>query len=325
MRLTLARPTLKRCSNLFQTNLWQDHKLIAECADNDKFWRSYIYEPDSHRPLAQILGKAGQSEKLKTYWYQNNYLGTPHRLTDSLGDTVYECEYSAYGEITHEHWPQAENNIKPINPLRFQGQYFDEETGLHYNINRYYDPFTGRYITQDPLGILGGLNSYQYAGSDPINWVDPLGLLKIEDSGFEGIAGKGTNGAPQADSAKYFGQERQYWTKDPIEFNGNKVYQRNDLFDPNAVDAKGRTNIQRMELGYAPLDKNRQPINLHHMIQRQDGPIAEVTQSFHQQNKGVIHINPNTIPSGINRRQFNKWRSNYWINRAMILKNRYKL
>ncbi|MWP62379.1 RHS repeat-associated core domain-containing protein [Gilliamella sp. Pas-s25] len=167
--------------------IWQDHKLIAECADNDKFWRSYIYEPDSHRPLAQILGKAGQSEKLKTYWYQNNYLGTPHRLTDSLGDTVYECEYSAYGEITYEHWPQAENNIKPINPLRFQGQYFDEETGLHYNLNRYYDPFTGRYITQDPLGILGGLNSYQYAGSDPINWVDPLGLLKIENSGFEGV------------------------------------------------------------------------------------------------------------------------------------------
>ncbi|WP_160431651.1 RHS repeat domain-containing protein [Gilliamella sp. Pas-s25] len=178
---------------MFQTNLWQDHKLIAECADNDKFWRSYIYEPDSHRPLAQILGKAGQSEKLKTYWYQNNYLGTPHRLTDSLGDTVYECEYSAYGEITYEHWPQAENNIKPINPLRFQGQYFDEETGLHYNINRYYDPFTGRYITQDPLGILGGLNSYQYAGSDPINWVDPLGLIKIENNGFEGIAGKKVN------------------------------------------------------------------------------------------------------------------------------------
>ncbi|SCC33735.1 RHS repeat domain-containing protein, partial [Gilliamella intestini] len=194
MRLTLARPTLKRCSNLFQTNLWQDHKLIAECADNDKFWRSYIYEPDSHRPLAQILGKAGQSEKLKTYWYQNNYLGTPHRLTDSLGDTVYECEYSAYGEITHEHWPQAENNIKPINPLRFQGQYFDEETGLHYNLNRYYDPFTGRYITQDPLGILGGLNSYQYAGSDPINWIDSLGLIKVENNGFESIAREGTSG-----------------------------------------------------------------------------------------------------------------------------------
>ncbi|SCC34920.1 RHS repeat-associated core domain-containing protein, partial [Gilliamella intestini] len=48
----------------------------------------------------------------------------------------------------------------------------------------------GRYITQDPLGILGGLNSYQYAGSDPINWIDPLGLIKVADKGVEGIVGK---------------------------------------------------------------------------------------------------------------------------------------
>nr|WP_202115501.1 RHS repeat-associated core domain-containing protein [Gilliamella sp. Pas-s25] len=73
--------------------------------------------------------------------------------------------------------------------------------GLHYNLNRYYDPFTGRYITQDPLGILGGLNSYQYAGSDPINWIDPLGLIKVENNGFEGIAGKGTTNTAQAGNA----------------------------------------------------------------------------------------------------------------------------
>jgi len=48
-------------------------------------------------------------------------------------------------------------------PLRFQGQYFDEETGLHYNRFRYYDPRCGRFINQDPIGLLGGLNSYQYA------------------------------------------------------------------------------------------------------------------------------------------------------------------
>ncbi|SCC35263.1 RHS repeat-associated core domain-containing protein, partial [Gilliamella intestini] len=92
-------------------------------------------------------------------------------------------------------------NALPDNPLRFQGQYYDEETGLHYNLNRYYDPFTGRYITQDPLGILGGLNSYQYAGSDPINWVDPLGLIKVENSGFEGVAGKEYKISNGADTA----------------------------------------------------------------------------------------------------------------------------
>ncbi|WED76057.1 VENN motif pre-toxin domain-containing protein [Aeromonas allosaccharophila] len=85
--------------------------------------------------------------------------------------------------------------------------------------------------------------------------------------------------------AKYFGQERKYWSSKSVEINGNKVYQRNDLFNPNAIDARGRTNIQRMEKGLAPLDSNGDSINLHHMLQRQDGPLAEVTQSFHTDNR----------------------------------------
>ncbi|WP_435274561.1 RHS repeat-associated core domain-containing protein [Psychrobium sp. nBUS_13] len=59
--------------------------------------------------------------------------------------------------------------------LRFQGQYFDEETGLHYNRFRYYDPDVGRFVSQDPIGLLGGENSYVY-GPNPTYWVDPLGL-----------------------------------------------------------------------------------------------------------------------------------------------------
>jgi len=117
-------------------------------------------------------------------------------------------------------------------------------------------------------------------------------------------------------SAKYFGQERKYWSADPVEINGNKVYQRNDLFDPNAVDSRGRSNLQRMEKGLAPLDSNGQSVNLHHMLQKQDGPIAEVTQSFHKDNHSVLHINDNSIPSGIDRNEFNKWRSDYWKQRA---------
>ncbi|OCG38894.1 hypothetical protein A9G29_10125 [Gilliamella sp. Fer2-1] len=179
--------------------IWQGSKLIAE-TDNDKHWQSYLYEPDSYRPLALVHGNA-QQDNIKLYWYQNDHLGTPIALTGSLGDTLYECQYNAYGQIINETYHQDDIDSLPDNPLRFQGQYYDEETGLHYNLNRYYDPFTGRYITQDPLGILGGLNSYQYAGSDPINWIDPLGLIKVENNGFEGIAGKkATNTATISES-----------------------------------------------------------------------------------------------------------------------------
>ncbi|MEY1391250.1 RHS repeat-associated core domain-containing protein, partial [Providencia stuartii] len=59
--------------------------------------------------------------------------------------------------------------------LRFQGQYFDKETGLHYNTFRYYAPDLGRFTQQDPIGLAGGLNLYQYA-PNPLTWIDPLGL-----------------------------------------------------------------------------------------------------------------------------------------------------
>jgi RHS repeat-associated protein len=60
--------------------------------------------------------------------------------------------------------------------LRFPGQYYDQETGLHYNYFRYYDPETGRYITSDPVGLGGGLNTYAYVGSNPLSWIDSWGL-----------------------------------------------------------------------------------------------------------------------------------------------------
>ena len=80
-------------------------------------------------------------------------------------------QYRAYGNVVRT----IANEIEA--PLRFQGQYFDAESGLHYNRHRYYQPETGRFLTPDPIRLAGGLNNYQYV-PNPVNWVDPLGLAQ---------------------------------------------------------------------------------------------------------------------------------------------------
>lgn len=148
-------------------------------------------------------------------------------------------------------------------------------------------------------------------------WVHNTGPCDLPADYFAGGV-KGTTGLDKhADT--FFGQQRTYWSQEPVQFNGNKVYQRNDLIDASRVDAStGLTNKQLMENGLAPYGTDGKKVNLHHMLQTQDGPIAEVTQSFHQKNSGVIHINSGSeIPSGINRAQFEKWKKNYWKSRSL--------
>ncbi|MBW1982131.1 MAG: RHS domain-containing protein, partial [Deltaproteobacteria bacterium] len=118
------------------------------------------------------------------YYYHNDHLGTPLLLTDDNQAVVWSADYMPFGEaiiLT----TTIENN------LRFRGQYFDEETGLHYNWHRYYDPATGRYLTPDPIGIVpygpqGGLNHlFNYAKGNPIRYFDPDGLKEAGYGGWE--------------------------------------------------------------------------------------------------------------------------------------------
>ncbi|SFO31626.1 RHS repeat-associated core domain-containing protein [Pseudomonas syringae] len=89
-------------------------------------------------------------------------------MTDAEGQIVWQAKYRAWGAVEKLVVNEVEQN------LRFQGQYFDAETGLHYNTFRYYDPEIGRFITQDPIGLSGGTNLYLHTFS-PNNWIDPLG------------------------------------------------------------------------------------------------------------------------------------------------------
>jgi hypothetical protein len=107
----------------------------------------------------------------------------------------------------------------------------------------------------------------------------------------------------------------KYWTRS-VEFEGQKVYQRDDLIDPGRRDPDRRTNLERMRSGDAPIGPDGRSLNIHHLLQTQDGPLAEMTESFHRFHRRAMHINPRTTPSGIDRREFDAWRTHYWMRRA---------
>ncbi len=89
------------------------------------------------------------------YYYHNDHLGTHQQITAVNGAVVWNAVYSSFGEATI--------NVSVVeNPLRFPGQYYESETGLHYNYHRYYEPAIGRYLTADPIGLRGGVTLFGY-------------------------------------------------------------------------------------------------------------------------------------------------------------------
>lgn len=125
-------------------------------------------------------------------------------------------------------------------------------------------------------------------------------------------AEKDTTASPGA--GKIGVTEPVYWKDKQV--NGKKVYQRDDLIDPNRVGPDGRTNLELMQNGEAPYGPDGKRIHLHHMTQEDNSPVAEVTQSFHDKYRSIIHIDPPTVRTRINRVKFRPVRKNYWKTRA---------
>ncbi|MFZ4859450.1 MAG: RHS repeat-associated core domain-containing protein [Desulfuromonadaceae bacterium] len=155
-----GRRVWKRSGGNETCYFWAGEQIVCEVCDAKK--NEYLYHPGTYTPLVTRVNGM-------IFCYYNDHLGTPRRLTDGQGTTVFSADYSAFGQAL------TKTKIIP-NPLRFAGQYYDEETGLHYNRFRYYSPQLGRYLSRDPITYMAGLNFYSYVSNNSINSIDPLGL-----------------------------------------------------------------------------------------------------------------------------------------------------
>ena len=184
--------------------LWDGNRQAQEYTDTHVF--TTIYEQNSFAPVARLVwlqegltiaandesetdegwygnNKPEPPSAIQVYHYHNDQLGTPNELTNQEGEVVWLADYEAWGNTARIVWreeklEQLQVSSDELQPIRFQGQSFDTETGLHYNRFRYFDPDLGMFISRDPIGLMGGSNVFAYA-PNPTGWIDPFGLKTV--------------------------------------------------------------------------------------------------------------------------------------------------
>ena len=151
--------------------VWDGSHLLQEIHSDGRY--TYIYtDQDSYEPLAQVRDwttKDGESRQ-QTRYFHCDQIGIPREMTDKDGNLLWFGNYTGWGRLKEE----TKVTDSAYQPFRLQNQYADRETGLHYNFFRYYEPDAGRFVNQDPIGLMGGENLYWFAPNAQ-DWVDPLG------------------------------------------------------------------------------------------------------------------------------------------------------
>ncbi|EIJ5924645.1 RHS repeat protein, partial [Escherichia coli] len=132
----------------------------------------------------------------KIHLYHCDHRGLPLALISTEGATAWCAEYDEWGNLLNEENPHQLQQL-----IRLPGQQYDEESGLYYNRHRYYDPLQGRYITQDPIGLKGGWNFYQYP-LNPVQYIDSMGLASKYGHLNNGGYGARPNKPPTPDPSK---------------------------------------------------------------------------------------------------------------------------
>ena len=152
--------------------VWDGSHLLQEIHSDGRY--TYIYtDPDSYEPLAQVRDwttEDGESRQ-QTRYFHCDQIGIPREMTDKDGNLLWFGNYTGWGRLKEE----TKVTDSAYQPFRLQNQYADRETGLHYNFFRYYEPDAGRFVNQDPIGLKGGENFYQFS-TNIQNMIDPWGL-----------------------------------------------------------------------------------------------------------------------------------------------------
>ncbi|ECY1974207.1 RHS repeat protein [Salmonella enterica] len=185
--------------------VWEGFRLLQENVQQQG-WRTYLY--DAEQPYTPVASVTGKGESRQVWYYHTDVTGTPQEVTAADGTLVWAGYIRGFGENAAD---ISNSGAYFHQPLRLPGQYFDDETGLHYNLFRYYAPECGRFVSQDPIGLKGGINLYSYA-PNPLTWIDPLGL---SGSGL-------VNGVPQNPGiVRRFMSKAEYkdFIKNGFEFN----------------------------------------------------------------------------------------------------------
>lgn len=136
------------------------------------------WDHDGVKPVTQVERRLlDQSEVDRRFFaIVTDLVGTPRELVDERGEVAWRTRATLWGTTTWNRTATA------YTPLRFPGQYFDPESGLHYNRHRHYDPESGRYVSPDPLGLVPAPNAVAYV-DNPTRWIDPLGLAECPHRG----------------------------------------------------------------------------------------------------------------------------------------------
>ncbi len=178
---------------------YDGQNVIAEYDNNTGLETSrYIHGPnvDEHLAMVRVADNT-------YHYYHADGLGSIVAITDKNQQVVESYSYSAFGVVQEQG-----NGI--ANPYRFTGREWDPDAGLYYYRARYYDPKTGRFISEDPIGFAGGINLYRYVGNNPVNFKDPLGLSDMNDlfglgTSIAGLANNFANLPKSAASAAIWG------------------------------------------------------------------------------------------------------------------------